>query len=68
MINIEKLEAALEEYERLTSTKSDSSNSGFALHEAISRGIHGEKTPKTLHLWPKVGKKDTSNKFNGVII
>ena len=51
MINIENLEAALERYERHTST-GDSMNNGF--HEAISRGIHAEKTPKTRSMWPKI--------------
>ena len=58
MINIEKLEAALEQYERRTSTNS-STSVGF--REAISRGIHAEKTPKTISLWPK--EKAQENKI-----
>ena len=58
MINIENLEAALEQYERRTSTNT-STSVGF--REAISRGIHAEKTPKTISLWPK--EKAQENKI-----
>ena len=64
LINIEKLEAALEEYERSRQQQTALLNNGFALHEATR--VYMRKNAKTLHPWPKVNQKDTSNKFNGV--